>query len=103
MQSKLSKQEQRKFYNSIAWRHKRDETLRKHNYECLWCKEEGRVTTKENAILEVDHIYELEHYPKLALVDDNLRVLCKSCHNKRHKRFEHAPKKENKWAHDERW
>ncbi|WP_307786997.1 HNH endonuclease [Pseudogracilibacillus auburnensis] len=98
----LTKAEQRKFYNSMEWRRKRDETLKKHNYECLWCKREGKVTTKDNAILEVDHIFELEQYPKLALVDDNLRVLCKYHHNQRHDRFEHAPKKEIKWD-DEKW
>ena len=98
----LTKQEQRNFYNSMAWRKKRDEILKKHNYECLWCKGEGKVTTTDHAILEVDHIYELEHYPQLALIDDNLRVLCKYHHNKRHERFEHAPKKKLKWD-DERW
>ena len=86
----------------MLWRKKRDETLEKYNYECLWCKEEGKVTANDHAILEVDYIFELEHYPKLALVDDNLRVLCKFHHNKRHKRLQFAPKKKSKW-NDERW
>ena len=98
----LTKDEQRNFYNSMAWRNKREDILERDNYECQWCKEDGGVTTKEHAILEVDHIYELERYPQLALVDDNLRVLCKFHHNQRHERFEHAPKKKPKWD-DERW
>ncbi len=99
---RISKEERRKFYNSTAWRHKVKEILEKYNYECLWCKEEGKVTTHYHKILEVDHVKELKDYPELALEDSNLRVLCKWHHNMRHERFEHAPKKESKWD-DERW
>lgn len=103
MQREYNTDEQkRKFYNSVEWRSKRDETLKNYNHECAWCKKDGGVTTKDHAILEVDHIYELEHYPRLALVDDNLRVLCNMHHNMRHKRFKFAPTKKSKWE-DERW
>lgn len=95
-------EQKRKFYNSYGWRKKRIEILENFNYECAWCKEEGKVTTKEHRTLEVDHIYELEVYPKLALVNENLRVLCKYHHNQRHNRFEFRTKKESKWE-DERW
>lgn len=75
------------FYLSTAWKHKRLEILKRDNYECQWCKAEGKVNTNEHAVLEVDHIQELEDHPELALENDNLRTLCKDCHNKRHKRF----------------
>lgn len=88
------------FYLSREWKSKRLEILERDNYECVMCRDEGRVTTQNDAILEVDHIQELDDYPELALVDENLRTLCRSCHNKRHKRFGFTPKK-NKWADDE--
>lgn len=97
----MTKEQRRKFYNSKDWRLKRNEVLTKFNYECLWCKEEGKVTTNHDTILEVDHIEELEKRPDLALEDKNLRVLCKYHHNIRHDRFGHI-KKKNKW-NDERW
>ncbi len=42
------------------------------------------------SILEVDHIKELETNPELALDPDNLRTLCKDCHNKRHDRMNYG-------------
>lgn len=47
-------------------------------------QKEGKVTTED---LEVDHIEELQDRPDLKLDPDNLRTLCKACHNKRHKDF----------------
>lgn len=73
------------FYQSTEWRQLRLKALERDHYECLWCKNEGRVTTSH---LEVDHIKELEYYPELALDIDNLRTLCKYHHNMRHERFQ---------------
>lgn len=78
------------FYNSGEWRRLRLEAIERDNNECQWCKLEGKVTTDN---LEVDHIKELEFYPELAMDLDNLRTLCKDCHNKRHKRFNYKKKK----------
>lgn len=96
------------FYNSVEWRQLRDWVMARDNYECQMCKAEGRVTTQTDSVLEVDHIKELEFHPELALDPDNLRTLCKDCHNKRHHRMnyavhKHTKKKPNKWAKDERW
>ncbi|MDR2976873.1 MAG: HNH endonuclease [Streptococcaceae bacterium] len=74
------------FYNSAAWLHVKARAMARDHYECVWCREEGRVTTSSRATLEVDHIKELEHYPSLALDITNLRTLCHECHNKRHNR-----------------
>lgn len=92
------------FYNSPQWRAKRQRILERDHFECQWCKEEGRVTVVDAALLEVDHIQELADHPELALDDDNLRTLCKDCHNKRHKRMNYRVhnKKASKWQ-DERW
>ena len=90
-----------KFYNSTAWRKLRQEALTRDNYECVWCREQGYVTTKQDAVIEVDHIQEIEYFPDLALELDNTRSLCKTCHNRRHDRFD-GRVKENKWE-DECW
>ena len=99
-----TKEEQTAFYKSKDWRLTRAEVLRRDNYECQWCKREGRVTDLSVATLEVDHREELDKRPELALDIDNLRTLCRNCHNKRHKRFgPGSNRKENKWDGDERW
>jgi len=98
------KAEARKFYKSKKWRTLRAKVLERDNHECQWCKKDGKVTLRNDATLEVDHIKELEKYPELALDMNNLRTLCRDCHNKRHKRFNYDPEnvREIKW-NDERW
>lgn len=82
------------FYASAEWRRLREEVMRRDRYECVWCAREGKVST--NQVLEIDHIHELEYYPSEALDIDNLRTLCKDCHNKRHNRFNYKSKDKNK-------
>lgn len=100
-----SRAERATFYSSTTWRNKRQKILERDHFECQWCKEEGRTTVHDQNTLEVDHIQELAGHPELALDDDNLRTLCKDCHNKRHGRmnYKHTNPKLNKWADDERW
>lgn len=64
----------KKFYNSKDWETVRLIVLKRDNFECQWCKEEGKVTTED---LEVDHIAELQDRPDLKLDPDNLRTLCR--------------------------
>ncbi|EPI26147.1 hypothetical protein D352_00121 [Enterococcus faecium LA4B-2] len=54
-------------------------------------------------MLEVDHIKEFEFFPELALELENLRTLCKDCHNKRHGRFNYRKSKKKKKWDDEWW
>lgn len=96
-----TKRARHNFYSSLAWKLKRQEILERDHYECIWCKENGRVTTQFDSILEIDHIKELEQHPELALVNENLRTLCKDCHNKRHKRFNFKESKRQKKWNDE--
>ncbi|MEK4128545.1 HNH endonuclease [Solibacillus sp. FSL W8-0474] len=66
----------------------------------MWCKEKGLVTVTN---LEVDHTKILEECTYEEAIDLSLlRVLCRSCHNLRHNRFEGKVKKKKKWQ-DERW
>lgn len=92
-----------KFYNSKEWRQLRQVVLERDNHECQECKSNGLVTSQFDSILEVDHIKELHLHPELATNLDNLRTLCKDCHNKKHKRMNYRSfnKRTNKWADDE--
>lgn len=93
----------KQFYNSKAWEVVRQEVLKRDNYECVWCKQEGKVTTEG---LEIDHIEELHIRPDLKLEPENLRTLCKACHNKRHTRFQYGGnqfKPKEKKLQDEKW
>lgn len=96
-----TKQSRARFYTSSEWRRLRQSILERDHFECQWCKAEGRVMT--DAVLEVDHIKELAQYPELAMEPDNLRTLCKDCHNKRHNRMNYrGTAKKRKWQ-DEWW
>ncbi|EGO8594514.1 HNH endonuclease [Enterococcus faecalis] len=98
-----SKQARAKFYGSSEWRRLRQQCLERDHYECQWCKQEGKLTTQYDSILEVDHVKELKHYPQYALDIDNLRTLCKDCHNKRHGRFNYRESKRKRKWDDEWW
>ena len=94
-----------KFYNSMEWRHLRQQILERDHWECAECKRQGLVTTRDE-VLTVDHIKPLEEHPELAMDKDNLQVLCHMHHDMKHERmnFYHAqPKKRNRFADDERW
>lgn len=102
-------EQKRKFYLSKAWKDIRMVALERDNYECQDCKEQGKVTVdsikeagKPKEIkLNVDHIYPIEHYPKLALTLDNLQTLCIYHHNVKEGRI--FKRKKNKWEDDEWW
>lgn len=74
-----------KFYRQSRWRKVRLTALKRDRGQCVWCREKGIVTTKR---LEVDHIQELDKRPDLAYSLDNLRTLCRDCHNQRHNRYQ---------------
>lgn len=106
-----TREQKRKFYDSVAWRRTSEEVKKRDNFECQECKRNGYVTVDTNEYSEsakrkkiklvVDHIKELEDYPELAFDADNLETLCVRCHNKKHERvFELINKP--KWD-DERW
>lgn len=103
--------QKRKFYKSSAWsgvNGLRNQALKRDNYECQMCKAEGRVHVDSTKVegerksieLNVHHIKEIEHHPKLALALDNLQTICLRHHNEQHNRFKPYV---NKWAQDERW
>jgi 5-methylcytosine-specific restriction enzyme A len=106
--------QKKSFYNSAAWRKLRQQALVRDNYECQWCKREGKVTVdsikedgkRKEIVLNVDHKYPIEHYPKLALTLDNLETLCVYHHNVKEGRtidkISRNKSKKKRWD-DERW
>ncbi|MGD7051432.1 HNH endonuclease [Sutcliffiella horikoshii] len=71
------------FYNTPRWKAKRQVILRRDNYECRECKRYGKVTAANT----VHHIFPLEDYYDLRLVNLNLYSCCNACHNSFHDRF----------------
>lgn len=67
------------FYKDKRWKKKRENVLRRDKYQCQEAKRYGQ---NEEATT-VHHIYPLEEYPELALVDWNLI----SVSGKRHDTF----------------
>lgn len=101
-------EQKKSFYNSTAWKQLRVQALERDNYECQHCKEEGNVTVdskkvegkKKEVVLNVDHKYPIEFFPRLALMLDNLQTLCIYHHNVKEGRI--FKRKQPKWD-DERW
>lgn len=91
----------RKFYMRAKWRRTREAALKRDHYECVHCRQEGKMTLNQHQSLEVDHIIELQDRPDLAYDLSNLQTLCKYHHNLKHGRFE--GRKFKKKYDDEKW
>jgi hypothetical protein len=63
------------FYESREWLQLRYQALKRSNGRCACC---GHPPRKGNS-LHVDHIKPRSKHPELALVLDNLQVLCGNC------------------------
>jgi len=70
------------FYKTNKWERKRAVILRRDKYLC----QESRRYGKSVPAKTVHHIYPLEDYPELALVDWNLVSLSDKWHNAMHDR-----------------
>ena len=95
----LTPEQTKEFYDSPIWRKKRNQIRERDNHECQWCKDEGKLTLRKDALLIVHHIIELKHDPSLRLRDDNLILICFECHERHHGRWVDNG---NRWS-DERW
>lgn len=71
------------FHKQPKWIRKREVILRRDQYMCRHCKRYGKTTQAEM----VHHIYPVEDYPHLGLVNENLISLCNKCHEKMHNRI----------------
>lgn len=71
-----------KFYESRKWKKKREHILRRDAYQCQESKRYGKYAEATT----VHHIYPLEEYPELALVDWNLISMSTAQHDRMHDR-----------------
>lgn len=74
-------------YQSRQWRELRQALILQRGLHCEEC---GRLVTHPSGLIG-DHIQELTpenvNDPAIALNQDNVRLICEDCHNKKHKRF----------------
>lgn len=74
------------FYHTAAWKAAAAERMRLDNYLCCDCLERyrngGRGRVRDAEV--VHHVIPRSERPDLALDIQNLRSLCKKCHNQRH-------------------
>ena len=85
------------FYKTAAWVRTRSHIMERDANECKTCADRGLVTTTS---LLVHHVKPIEFEPDQALTDNNLIVVCNSCHNYIHSFTNES--KGNKWS-DEWW
>lgn len=76
-----------KFLKSREWRELRYEALeinaKTHGKRCVACGRKGG----DDVVMNVDHIRPRKYYPHLALVIENLQVLCDDCNAGKGNRF----------------
>jgi 5-methylcytosine-specific restriction protein A len=67
------------FYSTRRWRYTAQQILIRDNFTCSHCG----ASRYQGARIDVDHIQPIRLRPDLAYDPDNLRLLCRRCHNKR--------------------
>lgn len=72
----------KQFYHSSAWAKCRELALKRDNYLCQDCLSNKRIRKADM----VHHVVEVRDDFTQALVLENLRSLCNSCHNRHHER-----------------
>jgi 5-methylcytosine-specific restriction endonuclease McrA len=68
------------FYGTPAWKALRTKACRLAGWRCQWCG----ANLRGRGLARVDHVRTRASAPALALVLQNLRVLCATCDNRRH-------------------
>ena len=86
-QTRRTRDEDDKFYNTTPWRKLRAKYISEHPL-CLWCDEEGRTTQGK----VVDHITQIKMGGD-RLNEENLQTLCTPCHAKKSAYEAHNKKK----------
>lgn len=70
-----SKKVKNDFYQTWEWKKLRYAVLKKYGSTCMCCG----ASNKDKRLIVVDHIKPIRKRPDLALVFDNLQVLCNCC------------------------
>lgn len=63
------------FLESAAWRELRRKAVKQYGRRCMKCG----TTPRNPTLTHVDHIKPRKLFPELALVFDNLQILCARC------------------------
>ena len=76
----------KQFYSSKAWQSCRNEYVKRVHHLCENCLRQGIYKPGEivHHMIHIDPI--TINKPEIALNFDNLELLCRECHNKRHPR-----------------
>ena len=83
MASGMTPKQIRQVYSSWQWGAVRAQVLRRDNRTCRECGKHG-------GLLDVHHVVPLER-GGAAYDVDNLKTLCRPCHNKAHRNYEYQP------------
>ena len=79
----------KKFYNSKEWRALRQRLIAEADFLCAEC---GESYLKDSSQLVGHHVIELTpanvRDANIALNPDNIKIICRRCHDKNHRRFE---------------
>ena len=80
----MAKEFARKFYSSKAWQQCREEYAKRRRYLCEDCLRRGIYKPGEivHHKIEIDPV--TIEIPEIALNHDNLELLCRDCHARRH-------------------
>lgn len=73
-----------KFYISPEWRELRYKVLDTYGNRCMAC---GR-SPRNRVVIHVDHILPRSIYPELALIFENMQILCEDCNQGKSNKFE---------------
>ncbi len=76
---KLKQDETEIFYRSPEWLKLREMVIEEDGQVCAMCRK--RILEKHD--VTVDHIKPRSKYPELALVRNNLHILCRSCNSRK--------------------
>lgn len=79
------------FYNTKEWNELRERKRRNEHFECERCRKKGR----HSQATVCHHKKYLRTNPELALVYDNLELLCEKCHYEEHHKKDQL--NEEKW------
>lgn len=73
-----------RFYKSVVWQRRRETYAKKHMYLCEDCLSRGVISRGEIVHHKIFLTAENINDPNITLAEENLELLCRDCHAKRH-------------------
>ena len=72
-----------RFYNSLTWQKAREYKIASAGYLCEVCGGVGEIVHHKIPLSEANM-----HDPKISISNDNLQLVCRSCHKRIHDEFD---------------